>query len=69
MIRNRKAQDAINQEIDRRLLELQTPREIAASVKTCAAHICARSRKLKMRLHRITDEEREHLMVRRKVGA
>lgn len=66
MIRCRAEQNAINAEVDRRLLEFQSPKEIAFAVKTSASNTVQRSYLLGLRTYRITDEERDHLLIRRK---
>jgi hypothetical protein len=67
MIRSRHEQNKLNSEIDRRLLEFQTPKEITMSVETCQQNVFRRAIMLGLIAHRITQEERDHLLVRRKV--
>ena len=66
MIHSRHEQNKINSEIDRRLLEFQSPKEIAMSVETCQQNVFRRAIMLGLYQHRITQEERDHLLVRRK---
>jgi len=66
MIRCRAEQNIINAETDRRLLEFQSPKEIVFATKASSSQVAHRSRVLKLNLYRITDEERDHLLVRRK---
>jgi hypothetical protein len=61
-------QAIINEEIDRRLMEFQTPKEIASVMKGTMTSAFLRSKKLGLILHRITEEERNFLMVRRKTA-
>lgn len=69
MNRRCKAEQAIiNEEIDRRLMEFQTPKEIASVMKGTMTSAFLRSKKLGLILHRITEEERDFLMVRRKTA-
>lgn len=69
MNRRCKAEQAvINDEIDRRLMEFQTPKEIASVMKGTMTSAFLRSKKLGLILHRITEEERNFLMVRRKTA-
>ena len=69
MNRRCKAEQAIiNEEIDRRLMEFQTPKEIASVMKGTMTSAFLRSKKLGLILHRITEEERNFLMVRRKTA-
>jgi hypothetical protein len=66
MNRRCKAEQAIiNAEIDRRLMEFQTPKEIASVMRGSMTSAFLRSRKLGLINQRITDEERDHLLVRR----
>ena len=65
MIRCRAEQDKINAEIDRRLLEFQSPKEIALTISTSLTNAVARSRALGLELHRITPAERDLLLLRR----
>ena len=70
MIRSKLEQAEINADIDRRLLEMQSPREIV-QVIGCAtiSHVCGRAKRLGLASHRITQGERDHLLVRRKGAA
>lgn len=65
MTRCRAEQDKINAEIDRRLLEFQSPKEIALTISTSLTNAVARSRSLGLELHRITPAERDLLLLRR----
>ena len=56
----------MNADTDRRLLEFQSPKEIAFATKASGSQVAHRSRVLGLYLYRITDEERDHLLVRRK---
>jgi hypothetical protein len=66
MKNTRYEQDKLNAETDRRLLEFQTPKEIVMSIKTSTANVFRRAEMLGLYQHRITQEERDHLLVRRK---
>jgi hypothetical protein len=69
MNRRCKAEQAvINDEIDRRLMEFATPKEIASVMKVSMTSAFLRSKKLKLINQRITDEERDFLIVRRKTA-
>jgi hypothetical protein len=69
MNRRCKAEQAIvNAEIDRRLMEFQTPKEIASVMKGSMTSCFLRSKKLGLINQRITDEERDFLMIRRKTA-
>jgi hypothetical protein len=61
-------QKLINDEIDRRLMEFQTPKEIASVMRGSMTSAFLRSKKLGLVLQRITDEERDFLMIRRKTA-
>lgn len=67
MIRSKLEQAEINSDIDRRLLEMQSPREIVRIIG-CAtmSHVCGRAKRLGLAPHRISQGERDHLLVRRK---
>ena len=58
-------QAIINEEIYRRLMEFATPKEIASVMKVSMTSAFLRSKKLALINQRITDEERDHLLVRR----
>ena len=62
-------QEKINSDIDRRLLEMQSPSEIV-KVINCASinHVCGRAKRLGLATHRITENERDHLLLLRKDG-
>ena len=49
-------------------MEFQTPKEIASVMKGTMTSAFLRSKKLGLILHRITEEERDFLMVRRKTA-
>lgn len=66
MRRTRYEQDKLNEEIDRRLLEFQSPKEIAMNIETCQQTVFRRAISLGLLTQRITQEERDHLLVRRK---
>jgi hypothetical protein len=66
MIRSRHEQDKLNAEIDRRLIEFQSPKEIAMNIETSEQNVFRRAIMLGLIAHRITQEERDHLLVRRK---
>jgi hypothetical protein len=67
MIRSKKEQSQINSEIDRRLLEMQSPREIVRIIGSATiGHVIGRAKRLGLASHRITKGERDHLLVRRK---
>ena len=66
MRRTRYEQEKLNAEIDRRLLEFQSPKEIAMNIATCQQTVFRRAILLRLLTHRITQEERDHLLVRRK---
>lgn len=66
MRRSRKEQAEINAEIDRRLMEFATPKEIASVMSGMLTSAFIRARKIGLVSQRITDEERDHLMIRRK---
>jgi hypothetical protein len=66
--RSKKEQRELNAEIDRRLIEFQSPKEIDAYLKGSMTNAFLRSHKLGLVLHRITDEERDFLLVRRKTA-
>ena len=69
MSRRCKSEQAIvNDEIDRRLMEFATPKKIASVMKVSMTSAFLRSKKLKLINQRITDEERDFLMVRRKTA-
>lgn len=57
----------MNAEIDRRLMEFQSPKEVILTVTGASSgNVFFRARKLGLKLERITDSERDHLLVRRK---
>jgi hypothetical protein len=66
MIRSRHEQDKLNAEIDRRLLEFQTPKEVTMSVNTSMINVYSRANFLDLETHRITKKERDYLLVKRK---
>lgn len=63
--RTKTAQRVLNDEIDRRLMEFQSPKEIAAVLPGSMTNSFIRAKRLGLVLQRITDEERDHLLVRR----
>lgn len=66
MVRSKFQHQKTNHEIDRRLLEMQSPREIVTVVRGATlSNVHARARRMSMALHRITQAERDHLIVRR----
>lgn len=66
MVRSKFQHNKTNTEIDRRLLEMQSPREIVTVVRGATlSNVHARARRMSMALHRITQAERDHLIVRR----
>lgn len=65
MIRNRAEQNKINADIDRRLREFQTPKEIANTISASSTHVFNRVKQNRYEIHRITREERDHLLKRR----
>lgn len=66
MVRSKFQHNKTNTEIDRRLLEMQSPREIVSIVRGATlSNVHARARRMSMALHRITRAERDHLIVRR----
>lgn len=66
MVRSKLQHQKTNSEIDRRLLEMQSPREIVTVVRGATlSNVHARARRMSMALHRITQSERDHLIVRR----
>jgi len=70
MIRSKLAQAEINSEIDRRLLEMQSPREIVRIIGSATiGHVIGRAKRLGLATHRISQGERDHLLVRRKEAA
>jgi hypothetical protein len=67
MVRSKSQHQKTNHEIDRRLLEMQAPREIVRVMRGATlSNVHARARRLGLNLHRITPAERDHLLVRRK---
>ena len=67
MVRSKSQHQKTNSEIDRRLLEMQSPREIVRVLRTATlSNVLARAKRMDMALHRITQDERDHLLVRRK---
>jgi hypothetical protein len=67
MVRSKSQHNKTNSDIDRRLLEMQSPREIVRVLRTATlSNVHARARRLGLNLHRITPAERDHLLVRRK---
>jgi hypothetical protein len=70
MVRSKSQHQKTNSEIDRRLLEMQSPREIVRVLRTATlSNVHARAKRMDMALHRITPAERDHLLVRRKEGS
>jgi len=66
MVRSKLQHNKTNSEIDRRLLEMQSPREIVQCLRGATlSNVHARARRMSMALHRITQAERDHLLVRR----
>jgi len=66
MVRSKSQHQKTNHEIDRRLLEMQSPREIVRNLRGATlSNVHARARRMSMALHRITQAERDHLLVRR----
>ena len=67
MIRSKLEQAEINADIDRRLLEMQSPREIVQVIGSATiGHVIGRAKRLGLATHRISQGERDHLLVRRK---
>ena len=66
--RCKREQAIVNAEIDWRLMEFQTPKEIASVMQGCMTASFNRAHKLGLVLQRITDEERDFLLVRRKTA-
>lgn len=67
MVRSKSQHQKTNHEIDRRLLEMNTPTEIVKLVRTATlSNVHARARRLGLTLQRITPAERYHLLLRRK---
>lgn len=64
--RTKREQRELNAEIDRRLMEFQSPKEIASVLSGSMTNAFLRSKMLGLELHRITNEERDFLLVRRK---
>jgi hypothetical protein len=66
MVRSKSQHQKTNHEIDRRLLEMQSPSEIVRNLRGATlSNVHARARRMGMALHRITPAERDHLLVRR----
>lgn len=65
MNRLRNEQDKINAEIDLRLLQFQSIKEICMSIKTGEQNVYRRAILLGLYTQRITDAERDHLLLRR----
>lgn len=66
MVRSKSQHNRTNSEIDRRLLEMQSPTEIVRVLRGATlSNVHARARRMSMALHRITQAERDHLLVRR----
>jgi hypothetical protein len=70
MVRSKSQHQKTNSEIDRRLMEMQSPSEIVRNLRGATlSNVHARARRLSLALHRITQAERDHLLVRRKERA
>ena len=70
MVRSKSQHNKTNSDIDRRLLEMQSPTEIVRCLRGATlSNVHARARRMSMALHRITQAERDHLLVRRKEAA
>jgi len=66
MVRSKSHHQKTNSEIDRRLLEMQSPTEIVRNMRGATlSNVHARARRMNLALHRITQAERDHLLVRR----
>jgi hypothetical protein len=66
MVRSKLQHNKTNSEIDRRLLEMQSPSEIVRVMRGATlSNVHARARRLGLALQRITPAERDHLLVRR----
>jgi len=67
MVRSKSQHHKTNSEIDRRLLEMQSPSEIVRVLRGATlSNVHARARRLSLALHRITQAERDHLVWLRK---
>ena len=66
MVKSKSNHNRINTEIDRRLLEMQSPNEIVRNLRGATlSNVHARARRMSLALHRITQAERDYLLVRR----